>query len=62
MSEVAVVVGDERIPTHSLILPARSKVFAATLQAPMKEAANKVGGPFGVHFGVVIGRKNDVKT
>merc|ERR1711924_29080 len=39
LADVDVCVGDVRIPAHSAILAARSKFFAAALQAPMKEKA-----------------------
>lgn len=40
-SDVTLVIGDTRLPAHSAILAARSKVFAAMLKSPMRESITK---------------------
>jgi len=40
-SDLTIVVGHDRIRAHCVVLAARSKVFAAMLSSPMKEAATK---------------------
>ena len=40
-ADICIVVGDARIPAHSLILAARSPVFATMFTAPMKESITK---------------------
>mmetsp|Transcript_43741 Transcript_43741/g.93060 ORF Transcript_43741/g.93060 Transcript_43741/m.93060 type:complete len:380 (-) Transcript_43741:111-1250(-) len=40
-SDLTIVIGHDRIRTHCVVLAARSKVFAAMLSSPMKEAATK---------------------
>ena len=41
-ADVTVKVNEESVPAHSLILSARSTVFAATLASPMREAEDRV--------------------
>ena len=40
-ADIWIVIGDTRIPTHSIILAARSDAFAKMLRAPMKESIAK---------------------
>ena len=40
-ADIWIVVGDARIPAHSIILAARSEAFAKMLRAPMKESIAK---------------------
>ena len=40
-ADICIIVGDARIPAHSLILAARSPVFATMFTAPMKESITK---------------------
>ena len=40
-ADICIIVGDARIPAHSLILAARSPVFATMFRVPMKETISK---------------------
>eukprot|EP00441_Pelagodinium_beii_P024123 CAMPEP_0197674740 /NCGR_PEP_ID=MMETSP1338-20131121/83557_1 /TAXON_ID=43686 ORGANISM="Pelagodinium beii, Strain RCC1491" /NCGR_SAMPLE_ID=MMETSP1338 /ASSEMBLY_ACC=CAM_ASM_000754 /LENGTH=318 /DNA_ID=CAMNT_0043255195 /DNA_START=28 /DNA_END=981 /DNA_ORIENTATION=+ len=41
LSDVTIIIGDAQLSAHSAILAARSPVFAAMLQAPMKESQTR---------------------